>query len=74
VFEYVDKNLLEVLEENQNGLEPEDIKKYIFQILKSLEYCHSMDIIHRDIKPENLLIHNNGKLKLCDFGFAWVIP
>jgi cyclin-dependent kinase-like len=70
VFEYVDKNLLEVLEENQNGLEPEDIKKYIFQILKSLEYCHSMDIIHRDIKPENLLIHNNGKLKLCDFGFA----
>ncbi len=70
MFEYVDKNLLEVLEENQNGLEPEDIKKYIFQILKSLEYCHSMDIIHRDIKPENLLIHNNGKLKLCDFGFA----
>ena len=75
VFEYVDKNLLEVLEEQQSGLEAEDIRKYIYQILKALEYCHSMEVVHRDIKPENLLIHNHsGKLKLCDFGFARQIP
>eukprot|EP00741_Cyanophora_paradoxa_P010323 tig00020528_g9990.t1 len=39
-------------------------------LLRSIEYCHSHNIIHRDIKPENLLVSKNGALKLCDFGFA----
>ncbi len=30
VFEYVDKNLLEVLEDHQHGLDPEDIRKYTY--------------------------------------------
>lgn len=56
VFEYVDKNLLEVLEDNAVGLDIEKIRTYIYQLCKSIEYCHKQDIIHRDIKPENLLI------------------
>ena len=32
VFEYVEKNLLEVLEEKPNGLDPETIRKLIFQV------------------------------------------
>lgn len=70
VFEFVDKNLLEVLEEKPQGLDPEFIKKIIFQLIKALDFCHRHNVIHRDIKPENLLINNNGILKLCDFGFA----
>ena len=47
-----------------------ECKKCLWQLLRSIEYCHSHNVIHRDIKPENLLISRNGTLKLCDFGFA----
>ena len=71
VFEYVEKNLLELLQEHSKGLDPNLIKKIIYQLCKSINYLHSQNIVHRDIKPENLLISNNNyKLKLCDFGFA----
>ena len=70
VFEYVEKNLLEVLEEMPDGLPPKLIKSFIYQICKALDYMHKNNMIHRDIKPENLLIDENLNLKLCDFGFA----
>ncbi|OMJ72142.1 hypothetical protein SteCoe_29479 [Stentor coeruleus] len=70
VFEYVDRNLLEVLEQKPNGIEPEFIQQYIYQLCKAIDFCHSQSIIHRDIKPENLLVSKTHSLKLCDFGFA----
>ena len=70
VFEYVEKNLLEVLQESPSGLEPSLIKKLIYQLCKAIKYLHDQNVIHRDIKPENLLINNDMVLKLCDFGFA----
>ncbi|XP_044139938.1 cyclin-dependent kinase-like 5 isoform X5 [Bufo gargarizans] len=70
VFEYVEKNMLELLEEMPNGVPPEKVKNYIYQLIKAIHWCHKNDIVHRDIKPENLLISYNDVLKLCDFGFA----
>ena len=70
VFEYVEKNLLELLQETPNGISPPKIKYLIYQLIKAIKYLHSKNIIHRDIKPENLLINPDLKLKLCDFGFA----
>ncbi|PIK45849.1 putative cyclin-dependent kinase-like 5 [Apostichopus japonicus] len=70
VFEYVEKNMLELLEDNPNGLPPEKVRSLIYQLIRAIHWCHRNEIIHRDIKPENLLISDNGVLKLCDFGFA----
>ena len=71
VFEYLEKNLLEILEEKPNGLDQDMIKKYIYQLIKAIEFCHRNNVIHRDIKPENLLVNpNTDDLRLCDFGFA----
>ncbi len=70
VFEFVEKNLLELLQESPNGLSQSTIKYIIYQLIKAIKYLHSKNIIHRDIKPENLLINSDLKLKLCDFGFA----
>ena len=70
VFEYVEQNLLEVLEKSPDGLNPKLIRSFVFQMCKAVHYLHINKMIHRDVKPENLLIDENMKLKLCDFGFA----
>jgi len=70
VFEYVDRTILELLEGRPNGLDENDVRRYTYQLLRGVEYCHAHNVMHRDIKPENILISRNGTLKLCDFGFA----
>ncbi|KAM9503514.1 cyclin-dependent kinase-like 5 [Salvelinus alpinus] len=68
VFEYVEKNMLELLEELPNGVPSDKVRNYIYQLIKAIHWCHKNDIVHRDIKPENLLISSDDVLKLCDFG------
>lgn len=47
------------------------LKLYAFQLLKSINYIHTLGICHRDIKPQNVLVDPNTHiLKLCDFGSA----
>ncbi|NXV56220.1 cyclin-dependent kinase-like 2 isoform X1 [Molothrus aeneus] len=70
VFEFVDHTVLNDLEDSPNGLDFERVRKYLFQIMRAIAFCHSHNIIHRDIKPENILVSQSGVVKLCDFGFA----
>ena len=70
VFEYAEKNLLQLIEEKPKGLNQELIRSFIYQICKAVSYLHKKNIIHRDIKPENILIKDDSKIELCDFGFA----
>ncbi len=72
VMEYVSgKTLKDIL--SQVGLFPLDIGLIIFyEISKALEYAHSQGIIHRDLKPANIMISEEGRLKLLDFGIAHV--
>lgn len=52
-------------------LTKEDIKLYIYQILKGLDFAHSKGIMHRDIKPGNVLInHRKRHVKIADWGLA----
>ncbi len=57
VFEYIEKNLLEVLEENTVGIDPKRLRYFVYQMIKGVTFCHRSNVIHRDIKPENLLIN-----------------
>ena len=40
------------------------------QLLEALQHAHDQGVWHRDIKPANLIIMNNGKVKIADFGIA----
>ena len=48
-----------------------DIRYYLYQILKALDYCHSKGIMHRDVKPMNIIVDKESKtLRLIDWGLS----
>ncbi|CED84946.1 pkinase-domain-containing protein [Phaffia rhodozyma] len=48
-----------------------DVRYYIFELLKALDFCHSKGIMHRDVKPHNVMIdHEKRSLRLIDWGLA----
>jgi len=49
------------------------VKAIALQILNALEAAHAAGIIHRDIKPENIVVGQNDRIKLTDFGIAKVL-
>ena len=51
-------------------IEMDNVKIFLYQLLRGLKYCHSRKVLHRDLKPQNLLINSIGELKLADFGLA----
>jgi 5'-AMP-activated protein kinase catalytic alpha subunit len=47
----------------------ENTARFIFrQIIESIQYIHSQNIVHRDIKLDNILIDLSNNIKICDFG------
>uniref|UniRef100_A0A061S5M4 non-specific serine/threonine protein kinase n=1 Tax=Tetraselmis sp. GSL018 TaxID=582737 RepID=A0A061S5M4_9CHLO len=68
IFEYINNTDFKVL---YPTLSDYDIRYYIFELLKALDYCHSQGIMHRDVKPHNVMIdHEERKLRLIDWGLA----
>ncbi|KAL5575403.1 hypothetical protein UlMin_017102 [Ulmus minor] len=49
---------------------PKKLISIALDIARGMEYIHSQGVIHRDLKPENVLIDQNFKLKIADFGIA----
>ncbi|XP_076334634.1 cyclin-dependent kinase 17-like isoform X2 [Tachypleus tridentatus] len=70
VFEYLEKDLKQYMDDCGNILNMNNVKLFLFQLLRGLAYCHRRRILHRDLKPQNLLINDRGELKLADFGLA----
>ena len=74
VFELMDANLYELIKGRKHYLNPNLVKSYMWQLMKSLDHMHKKGIFHRDIKPENILIEKDAcneigrGLKLADFG------
>ena len=42
----------------------------VYQLLRSLKYIHSANLLHRDLKPSNILLNSKCLLKICDFGLV----
>ncbi|CAD8146245.1 unnamed protein product [Paramecium pentaurelia] len=68
VFDYIDHVDFRSIFPKLTDIE---IRFYLYELMKALDFCHSRGIIHRDVKPQNIIVNPQKKLlKLLDFGLA----
>jgi len=70
VMEYIQGKTLKDLIRQQGRLSPPHAVGIAIQICEALIHAHANHIIHRDIKPQNILITDDGRVKVTDFGIA----
>ena len=75
VMEYQSLDLKKLLNNSVKlKFSKDDAKWIIYQILCSLNYLTSANVMHRDIKPSNILLDKNFRVKLCDLGLSRSMP
>ena len=52
------------------GLDEYSAFKYFIQAVSAVSFLHENLLVHRDLKPENMLLDDQGKVRLCDFGWC----
>ena len=78
VTESCDGNLRNILNDSDNGLSIQTIKKIFAQLNACLKDLKEKKFLHRDLKPDNILFNNikynneiiDHKYKICDYGFT----
>lgn len=72
VMEYVHGESLEKKLKQVGSLDQSECLRIALEVLDALAFMHKRGIIHRDIKPSNIMITEDGKVKVTDFGIAKV--
>jgi serine/threonine protein kinase len=74
VMELVEgQTVLELLQQRRS-LTPEFALTIAAAVLDALAYSHASGVVHRDIKPANVMVTNEGRVKVTDFGIAHIVP
>ncbi|MET3369847.1 UNVERIFIED_CONTAM: serine/threonine protein kinase/beta-lactam-binding protein with PASTA domain [Jeotgalibacillus campisalis] len=73
VMEYVKGHTLRDTLDEQGALPPRLALALIDPVIEGLAAAHRSGLIHRDVKPENVLIADDGRIKVGDFGLARAI-
>jgi serine/threonine-protein kinase len=69
-MEYLPGRSLKAVLREHGPLSPDDAIDITIQILLALRFAHKRGIIHRDIKPHNVILDEEGRAKVTDFGIA----
>jgi len=70
VFEYVDGENLKQLVSREGALPVREAVELAVQVARALGYAHERGIVHRDVKPQNVILNEDGRAKVTDFGIA----
>lgn len=70
VFEYVAGETLKARIRRLGRLPVTEAIAYAIEIARALQAAHEKGIVHRDVKPQNVLIDEEGRAKVTDFGIA----
>jgi serine/threonine-protein kinase len=70
VFEYVEGETLKQRISRIGALDVQEAIAYTIEIARGLSIAHARNLVHRDIKPQNVLIDDEGRAKLTDFGIS----
>lgn len=69
-MEYVRGQNLRMVLRREGALALGDALDVVADVLDALAAAHRADLVHRDIKPENVLVSDDGRIKVADFGLA----
>ncbi|AUX43192.1 protein kinase [Sorangium cellulosum] len=75
-LEYVDGETLTARCQRTRGIEPNEAKRLMLQVLDAIGFAHERGVVHRDLKPHNVMIAGSGRrthAKVLDFGIAALI-
>ena len=70
VMEYIKGKTLKEIIREKGKLTLDETVDYSIQIAEALEHAHRNHIVHRDIKPHNIMVTEDGRIKVTDFGIA----
>ncbi len=70
VMEFINGKTLKDIIKNKGKLSPQETINYSLQMAEALKHAHRNHIVHRDIKPHNMMITEDNRLKVTDFGIA----
>ncbi len=73
VMEYLDGRTLKSLVKRRGALTVLEVVDIMTQLTSAIACAHDKYIIHRDIKPQNVMILEDGKVKITDFGIAMAL-
>ena len=74
VMEFVEGRSLDTLVRQDGPLELADVVRIGLALLDVLDAAHRAGVLHRDIKPHNVLMADDGRIQLGDFGVAGAVP
>jgi len=70
VMEYIKGKTLKEIIKEKGKLSFDETINYSLQIAEALQDAHSNHIVHRDIKPQNIMVTEDNRIKVTDFGIA----